>query len=62
MSKKSNAKTQRIKTAKPAKSQTTDRAYRRLAKSLHSPAEFNNRWNEARQSFERANVARPALP
>ena len=44
MPKKTNPKTQRIKTSKAAKFPATDRAYRRLAKTLRPPAEFNHRW------------------
>jgi len=44
MSKKTGGKTQRIKTAKAAKSSATELAYQRLAKTVRPPAEFNHRW------------------
>ena len=44
MTKTTHSKTQRIKTAKPAKLPATDRTYRQMAKTLRPSTEFNNRW------------------
>lgn len=44
MTKKTNPKTQRIKTAKISKSSAIELAYQRLADTLRPPAESDSRW------------------